>query len=44
MCDGTDHTAPPTDVSSEQAFRDFDLKVPPSAKVMGYYASAADDT
>ncbi|MEW2626297.1 hypothetical protein [Streptomyces sp. NPDC048106] len=32
-----------TDVSAAQAFRDFDLDVPTSAKVVGYYAWSADE-
>ncbi|MFF4573506.1 hypothetical protein [Streptomyces sp. NPDC001410] len=33
-----------TDVSAEQAFRDFDIEVPASAKVVGYFATSSDDT
>lgn len=33
-----------TDVSAEQAFRDFGLEVPRSARVVGYYAWSEDDT
>ncbi|CAL9345028.1 hypothetical protein [Streptomyces sp. enrichment culture] len=33
-----------TDVSAEQAFRDFDLHLPRSAHVVGYYAWSEDDT
>ncbi|MER5182770.1 hypothetical protein ABT009_31205 [Streptomyces sp. NPDC002896] len=33
-----------TDVSASQAFRDFGLEVPASAKVVGYYAWSEDDT
>jgi hypothetical protein len=33
-----------TDVSAEQAFRDFGLQVPRSARVVGYYAWSEDDT
>lgn len=32
-----------TDVSPQQAFRDFRIVVPKSAKVEGYYASSSDD-
>jgi hypothetical protein len=32
-----------TDVSAKQAFRDFHLDVPGSAKVVGYYATSSDD-
>ncbi|MEV5086297.1 hypothetical protein AB0K74_49215 [Streptomyces sp. NPDC056159] len=32
-----------TDVSAAQAFRDFGIRVPASAKVVGYYAWSADD-
>ncbi|MGV9254238.1 hypothetical protein [Streptomyces sp. NPDC003697] len=33
-----------TDVSAAQAFRDYDLRVPASVKVVGYYAWSEDDT
>lgn len=33
-----------TDVSADQAFRDYGLQVPASAKVVGYWAEAGDDT
>ena len=32
-----------TDVSAAQAFRDFGIRMPASAKVVGYYAWSADD-